>query len=550
MLTNLTVENYALIDRLEIRFDRHLNIITGETGAGKSILMGALGLLLGAKNDAGAIKDTSRNCVIEGEFDIDGLALEEIFGRNDIDYDAQTVIRRIISPSGKSRAYVNDQPVPLAFLKELCGYLIDIHSQHQNLIISSEQFRMKALDTVAECGALADEYRRTYAELSHLRTELAELKSQSARSRDDEQWLRHQVDELVSASLREGETEELEAEQRTLENADRIGETLCRIRQMLEDDTGGILMQLKDAENSLRHIAANYAPATELAERLHSTAVELKDVDSTVADDADRIESDPERLDKVNGRLDTLYTLCRKHRADTVTELIGIRDRYAAQLDAIVHGDEAIAEAERRTAECESRAKALADRLHDARAEAAPKFAGDVVGILAGVGMAESRMEIRLTPTALSANGCDAVDFMFSANADIEPRQIEKIASGGELSRVMLALKAILARRLALPTIIFDEIDTGVSGRIANAVGDIISMLSESMQVIDITHLPQVASKGDSHFLVYKNNSTTQIRELSAEERVEEIAKMLSGDTITEAALSQARILLDKKRTQ
>lgn len=550
MLTNLTVENYALIDRLEIRFDRHLNIITGETGAGKSILMGALGLLLGAKNDAGAIKDTSRNCVIEGEFDIDGLALEEIFERNDIDYDAQTVIRRIISPSGKSRAYVNDQPVPLAFLKELCGYLIDIHSQHQNLIISSEQFRMKALDTVAECSALADEYRRTYAELSHLRTELAELKSQSARSRDDEQWLRHQVDELVSASLREGETEDLEAEQRTLENADRIGETLCRIRQMLEDDAGGILMQLKDAENSLRHIAANYAPATELVERLHSTAVELKDVDSTVADDADRIESDPERLDKVNERLDTLYTLCRKHRADTVTELIGIRDRYAAQLDAIVHGDEAIAEAERRTAECESRAKALADRLHDARAEAAPKFAGDVVGILAGVGMAESRMEIRLTPTALSANGCDAVDFMFSANADIEPRQIEKIASGGELSRVMLALKAILARRLALPTIIFDEIDTGVSGRIANAVGDIISTLSESMQVIDITHLPQVASKGDSHFLVYKSNSTTQIRELSAEERVEEIAKMLSGDTITEAALSQARILLDKKRTR
>lgn len=550
MLTNLTVENYALIDRLEIRFDRHLNIITGETGAGKSILMGALGLLLGAKNDTGAIKDASRNCVIEGEFDIDGLALEEIFERNDIDYDAQTVIRRIISPSGKSRAYVNDQPVPLAFLKELCGYLIDIHSQHQNLIISSEQFRMKALDTVAECGALADEYRRTYAELSHLRAELAALKSQSARSRDDEQWLRHQVDELVSASLREGETEELEAEQRTLENADRIGETLCRIRQMLEDDADGILMQLKDAENSLRHIAANYAPATELAERLRSTAVELKDVDSTVADDADRIESDPERLDKVNERLDTLYTLCRKHRADTVTELIGIRDRYAAQLDAIVHGDEAIAEAERRTEECESRAKALADRLHDARAEAAPKFAGDVVGILAGVGMAESRMEIRLTPTALSANGCDTVDFMFSANADIEPRQIEKIASGGELSRVMLALKAILARRLALPTIIFDEIDTGVSGRIANAVGDIISTLSESMQVIDITHLPQVASKGDSHFLVYKSNSTTQIRELSAEERVEEIAKMLSGDTITEAALSQARILLDKKRTR
>ncbi len=547
MLTELTVENYALIDRLEIRFDRHLNIITGETGAGKSILMGALGLLLGAKNDTGAIKDTTRNCIIEGEFDIDGLALEDIFGRNGLEYDPQTVIRRIISPSGKSRAYVNDQPVPLALLKELGGCLIDIHSQHRNLIISSEQFRMKALDTIAECGPAADEYRRTFAELSHLRAELAELKEQSAKSRDDEQWLRHQVDELVSASLREGETEELEAEQRTLENADRIGETLCRIRQMLEDDNSGMLAQLKDAENSLRHIAANYAPATELAERLHSVAVELKDMDSTVAGDADRIESDPERLDKVNERLDTLYSLCRKHRVDTTAELTAVRDRYAARLDAIVHGDEAIAEAERRTAECEERAKRLAGELHDARAKAAPDFAGEVVKILAEVGMTEAKMEIRLTPTALSANGCDAVDFMFSANADIEPRQIEKIASGGELSRVMLALKAILARRLALPTIIFDEIDTGVSGRIANAVGDIISTLSESMQVIDITHLPQVASKGDSHFLVYKSDSTTRIRELSADERVEEIAKMLSGDTITEAALSQARILLDKK---
>ncbi len=547
MLTELTVENYALIDRLEIRFDRHLNIITGETGAGKSILMGALGLLLGAKNDTGTIKDATRNCIIEGEFDITGLALEEIFERNDLEYDPQTVIRRIISPSGKSRSYVNDQPVPLALLKELGGCLIDIHSQHRNLIISSEQFRMKSLDTVAECGATADEYRRTFAELSHLRTELAELKAQSAKSRDDEQWLRHQVDELVSASLREGETEELEAEQRTLENADRIGETLCRIRQILEDDNSGILTQLKDAETSLHHIAANYAPATELGERLHSVAVELKDMGSTVAVDADRIESDPERLDKVNERLDTLYSLCRKHRVDTTAELIDVRDRYTARLDAIVHGDEAIAEAEQRTAECEKRAKTLAGKLHDARAKAAPGFAGEIVKILAGVGMTEAKMEIRLTPTALSANGCDTVDFMFTANADIEPRQIEKIASGGELSRVMLALKAILARRLALPTIIFDEIDTGVSGRIANAVGDIISTLSESMQVIDITHLPQVASKGDSHFLVYKSGSTTRIRELSADERVEEIAKMLSGDTITEAALSQARILLDKK---
>lgn len=547
MLTNLTVENYALIDRLDVAFDRHLNIITGETGAGKSILMGALSLLLGAKNDSGAIKDNTRNCVIEGEFDIDGLGLEQIFADNDIDYDRQTIIRRIISPSGKSRAYINDQPVQLALLKELCGYLIDIHSQHQNLILSSEQFRMRALDTIAGCGATADEYRTTYAELSHLRSALAELRTQSTRSREEEDWLRHQVEELTTAALREGEAEELEAEQRMLENADRIGETLGRLCNMLDEENTGILTSLKEVETALRHIAEEYPAATEFAERLHSVAIELKDIDTSASDDAERIESNPSRLEQVNERLDTLYTLERKHHADTIADLIAVRDRYTEKLDAIINSDEAIAQAEQSVAECEKRAKALAEQLHKARAKAAPAFAAEVVKILAKVGMAEARMEIRLTPVALSASGADTVDFLFSANAQMELRPIEKIASGGELSRVMLALKSILAQRLALPTIIFDEIDTGVSGRIANAMGEVIATLAESMQVIDITHLPQVASKGDRHFLVYKTNSTTQIRALTDAERVEEIAKMLSGDTITEAALSQAQILLNKK---
>ncbi len=547
MLTNLTVENYALIDRLDVAFDPHLNIITGETGAGKSILMGALSLLLGAKNDSGAIKDTTRNCIIEGEFDIDGLGLEQIFADNDIDYDRETVIRRIISPSGKSRAYVNDQPVPLAFLKELCSYLIDIHSQHQNLILSSEPFRMRALDTIAECGATADEYRTTYAELGRLRAELAELRSQNNKSREEEDWLRHQVEELSSAALREGETEELETEQRMLENADRIGEALGGLCNMLDEENTGILTRLNDAGNSLRHISAEYPAAADFAERLHSVAIELKDINATASDDMGRIESNPARLEQVNERLDTLYTLCRKHHVDTVKELIGVRDNYTEKLNAIINSDETIAQAEQHTAECEKRATALAQKLHDARAKAAPAFATAVVGILNKVGMADARMEIRLTPVALSASGMDSVDFLFSANAGMEPRPIEKIASGGELSRVMLALKAILAQRLALPTIIFDEIDTGVSGRIANAMGEVIATLAGSMQVIDITHLPQVASKGNRHFLVYKSEGTTQIRSLDEAERVEEIAKMLSGDTVTDAALSQARILLDKK---
>ena len=547
MLTNLTVENYALIDRLDVAFDRHLNIITGETGAGQSILMGALSLLLGAKNDSGAIKDTSRNCVIEGEFDIEGLGLEQIFADNDIDYERQTVIRRIISPNGKSRAYVNDQPVQLTLLKELCGYLIDIHSQHQNLILSSEPFRVRALDTIAECGTTAEEYRTAYAELGRLRTELAELRSRSNKSREEEDWLRHQAEELSTAALRDGEMEELESEQRMLENADRIGETLGGLCNMLEEENAGILTQLKEAENSLHHISAEYPAAAEFAERLHSVSIELKDIDASASEDMGRIESNPARLEQVNERLDTLYTLCRKHHVDTVKELIAVRDLYIEKLNAIINSDEAIAQAEQRAAECEKRAKALAQKLHEARAKAAPAFAAAVVKILAKVGMADARMEIRLTPIALSASGTDSVDFLFSANSGMEPRPIEKIASGGELSRVMLALKAILAQRLALPTIIFDEIDTGVSGRIANAMGEVIATLAESMQVIDITHLPQVASKGNRHFLVYKDNSATHIRPLDETERVEEIAKMLSGDTITDAALAQARILLAKK---
>lgn len=548
MLTNLTIENYALIDRLDATFDNRLNIITGETGAGKSILMGALSLLLGAKNDSDAIKDNTRNCVIEGEFDIDGLGLEQLFADNDIEYERHTVIRRIISPSGKSRAYVNDQPVQLALLRELCGYLIDIHSQHQNLILSSEQFRIHALDTIAECNSVADKYRKTYTELARLRTELAALRAQSDQSRKDEDWLRHQVDELTSAALRDGETEELETEQRILENADRIGERLGALCNLLDDENTGILLRLKENETALLHIAADYPSATEFAERLRSVAIELKDICSTASDDMERIESNPARLDEINDRLDALYSLCRKHRTDSVAELIGVRDELTARLNAIIYSDETIAQAEQRTADCAKQAEELARQLHDARAKVAPEFAEAVVKILAKVGMPDARMEIRMTPISLSANGADAVDFLFSANAKIEPRPIDKIASGGELSRVMLALKAILAQRLALPTIIFDEIDTGVSGRIANAMGEVIAALAQSMQVIDITHLPQIASKGNRHFLVYKADSTTQIRPLDDNERIEEIAKMLSGETVTESAVAQAKILLENRQ--
>ena len=544
MLRRLLVENYALIEHLEIEFDPSLNIITGETGAGKSILMGALALLLGAKNDSTTIKDGSRACVVEGEFDIANLGLEEIFAELDIDYDHDTIIRRTISPSGKSRAFVNDQPVQLADLKQLGAYLIDIHSQHQNLILSSPQFRIRAIDTIAGNGALLSKYGEAFAALQEAKRAYAELSAEAKRNADEEDWLRHQAEELQKASLRVGEVEELEAELRTLENADSISEALQRVTQSLDEEVTGVLTTLREGENALRRVAENYASATELMARLHSAAVELKDISATASADLERIEANPERLDAINARLDLIFSLQRKHRCEAIEELIALRDKYTAQLSAIENSDEMLADAERRVAECNSATTALAQELHNARLKASPAFAKEVEKILHAVAMADASFKIAVSSCNPTISGADTVDFLFSANAAVEPRAIEKIASGGELSRVMLALKTILARHLALPTIIFDEIDTGISGRTANDVGDIIAQLAESMQVIDITHSPQVASKGSRHFLVYKEQSRSNIRPLSTEERVEEIAKMLSGDTITEAALAQAKHLL------
>ena len=544
MLRRLLVENYALIEHLEIEFDSSLNIITGETGAGKSILMGALALLLGAKNDSTTIKDSSRACVVEGEFDIANLGLEEAFAELDIDYEHETIIRRTISPSGKSRAFVNDQPVQLADLKQLGAYLIDIHSQHQNLILSSPQFRIRAIDTIAGNGALLSKYGESFAALQEAKRSYATLSAEAQRNADEEDWLRHQAEELQKASLRVGEIEELEAELRTLENADSISEALQRVTQSLDEEVTGVLTTLREGENALRRIAENYASATELMERLHSAAVELKDISATASADLERIEANPERLDAINARLDIIYSLQRKHHCEGIEELIALRDKYTAQLSAIEHSDEMLAEAERRVARCESATSELALQLHNARLKASPAFAKEVEQILHAVAMADASFRIAVSSCNPTISGADTVDFLFSANAAVEPRPIEKIASGGELSRVMLALKSILARHLALPTIIFDEIDTGISGRTANDVGDIIARLAESMQVIDITHSPQVASKGSRHFLVYKEQSRSNIRPLSTEERVEEIAKMLSGDIITEAALTQAKHLL------
>lgn len=547
MLRRLSVENYALIDRLEMELDAHLNIITGETGAGKSILLGALGLLVGNKNDGSAIKDTARNCVVEGLFDLTGRGMEPFFDANDLEYADLCVVRRMITPAGKSRSFINDIPVQLAQLREFGSRLLDIHSQHRNLILSSEEFRTSALDTVAENGALRARYREQYTELTALRRELASLKKEAEEGRKDEEWLRFQVEELSGANLREEEQTALEAELAVLEHADQIGEALTGLRNALDAEEVGVLTQLKTVESTLLHLRDHYAQGAEMAARIRSVLEELKDLGATAAADCERLDADPDRLKKVSDRLNTIYTLEQKHHAEDLATLISIRDRYIERLASIVHGDERIATLEAQLAAASDRTEALAVELHEARRKAAPAFEKQMLETLSKLGMADTVFRIGVDDCGtLTQTGRDAVAFLFSANRNMPPQPAERIASGGELSRLMLAIKALLADRMQLPTIIFDEIDTGVSGRIADAMGEIISSLSAVMQVVDITHLPQVASKGDTHFVVYKQDGQTHIARLAPDERVTEIAKMLSGSELTPAALEQARFLLGR----
>lgn len=545
MLRRLTVENYALIDKLDLELDAHLNIITGETGAGKSILLGALGLLLGNKNESGTICDQERNCIIEGTFDIEGYGLEAFFEDNDLDYEPQTVIRRMISPSGKSRSFVNDMPVQLSVLRELGVRLIDIHSQHRNMILSDEAFRQSALDTLAGAGESVAEYKKIYSELRYAERELEQMTSQAESLRKDEEWLRYQVEEFEAAALKAGELAEAEEELAVLENADQIGEALATVRNILDAEQIGVLEQLSAAENTIQRVKGNYPQGEEIASRLHSVVQELKDLGQTVADDGERIEANPERLQKLTERVNLIYSMCQKHRVQTLEELIAVGERLAEQLSAITHSDENIERQREKIAALRAKAEKWADKIHTLREKASKGMSKSIASTLTSLGMPEAQFIVEVVDAGeLMPSGKDHIRFMFTANGRMAPQPVEKIASGGEISRVMLALKALLAEKSKLPTIIFDEIDTGVSGRIADAMGDIISRLSENMQVVAITHLPQVASKGESHFVVYKQDSRTNISRLGEDDRITEIAKMLSGSEITAAALSQARILL------
>lgn len=545
MLKSLSIENYALIESLNVEWDDHLNIITGETGAGKSILLGALGLLLGAKNEGQAIKDQTRNCVIEARFDIEGHSLESLFEENDLEYEPQLTIRRIITPAGKSRAFVGDLPVQLTTLKELGAHLVDIHSQHQNLVISSERFRINTLDTLADNRATLNSYTAHLTALNTLKAQLRTMQSEMEAARRDEEWLRHTVEELRAAKLKANEQVETEQQLAILESADRINESLAQLRNTLDDEEMGALTTLTRSAKELTAIGQSYPAGLQLSERLRSVVEELKDISATAAAEAELIDADPEKIEKLNNRLNTIYSLEMKHRAQSYDDLLQKFGEFEARLATIDNSDSALRELEASILKAEEELKAIAQKLHTARQVVCGELEQRVTMLLQQLGMEDAVFQVEITPTEeFTEHGMDSVAFLFTANRNTRPAAIERIASGGELSRVMLALKAILAERMKLPTVIFDEIDTGVSGRIADAMGDIISSLAQSMQVIDITHLPQVAAKRGTHFVVYKEEGRSNIRELNSAERVDEIAKMLSGSTITDAARKQAKILL------
>lgn len=545
MLRHLTVENYALIERLDMTLSPHLNIITGETGAGKSILLGALGLVLGERADIATLKESGRGCVVEGTFDIAAYRLQGFFEENDLEYDDQTIIRRVITPAGKSRAYVNDLPVSLALLKELATRLIDIHSQHHSLMLAEEEFRMDILDAMAENGALVENYAKHYAALRTAERELATLRAKVEEATKDKEYVEFQYNQLAALHLRAGELEELEEQQRLLDNVERITEALGEGGQLLDEEENGVLARLKKIESSFQKITQVYVPAEGVAERVRGALVELKDISALLAEGRERVEGNPEKAQQVVERIDAIYTLMRKHGVQTLEELIAIERDYASRLGIIVDADAELSRLEEQVAGCRKRATEAAARLTASRTKAAKVLSKKTEEMLARLGMEQSRFVCDVEATdSLTPAGADHILFRFSSSPKFQPQPLEKVASGGEISRVMLCLKALVADKTQMPTLVFDEIDTGISGRVADVTGQIIAELSAGRQVINITHLPQVASKGDTHFRVFKERGNTHIQLLTHEERIDEVAAMLSGTLVTDAARTQAQALL------
>ena len=565
MLQKLSISNYALIDDLEISFDPGLNILTGETGAGKSIILGALSLILGQRAESRYFFNQQKKCVIEGTFLIKEFHLKSFFDENDLDHEAETILRREISSDGKSRAFVNDTPVNLALLKQLGEKLIDIHSQHATLEINDPDFQLLVVDAVAGHSDLLSDYRNKYRSYRKDTARLQQMIAASDKAKADLDYYQFQFDELEKASLIAGEQEKLEQELYTLNNAEEIKRSLLAAVYLVQDGDASALLQMREALHHLSSLEKFNPGIAELHERLKSVTIELKDIAAEIEDIEQRTHTDETRIIAINDRLNVIYTLQKKHRLSTIADLLGLQDELSEKIAQAVHGDEAIEKLQKQIALDKVELEQLAKQLSSNRTKVIPKIEAEVVNALAEMGMSNSALKIKQEvrmPIAigtespkvqkteyLSDSGIDDVLFLFSANKGHSLAEMSKVASGGELSRLMLSIKSLIASHTALPTIIFDEIDAGVSGEVANKVGIIMERLAKNLQVIAITHLPQIASKSGAHYFVYKDNSSattnTRIKQLNRDERILEIAKMLSGDKPGDSALQNARELLE-----
>ena len=554
MIKHLYIKNFTLIDCLDIELRQGFSVITGETGAGKSIILGAIGMLLGQRADLKAIKQGADKCIIEAEFDLTRYDMQAFFTDNDIEYEqGDCIIRRELTVSGKSRAFINDTPVPLSMLKELGERLVDVHSQHQNLLLNKQDFQLSVVDIIAGTQQPLADYQQTYAQYQSAARELEALKSDIEQNRQNLDFLQFQHNELTQANLTEGEQEELEQRSDVMSHAEEIKSALYEADSALSGEDSGAVSTLRTAISALKSVSRVLPSAASLSDRLDSSYIELKDVAQDISAQLESIDFNPAELDAVNNRLDRLYDLQKKYHADSVSELIEKRDALSQQLSHIENGDEALVQLQQRLDKLGQQADRQADALTQQRTKAARQIEHDMQQRLVPLGMPNVRFSIEIVPTALGPNGHDKVSFLFSANASTPLQPVSQVASGGEIARVMLSLKAMISGAVKLPTIIFDEIDTGVSGKIAEKMAEIMQEMGQhERQVISITHLPQIAALGSTHYRVEKEETpqgtVSRMKLLTPDERITEIAQMLSGTNVSDAAIQNAKTLLKVKK--
>ena len=550
MLTQLSINNYALINQLSIGFSSGLSIITGETGAGKSILLGALGLVLGNRADLSSLKDTSKKCIVEAKVAISNYNLKDFFEEVDLDYESETIIRREILPSGKSRAFVNDTPVRLSVLNELRTKLIDVHSQHQTLELSDNSFQFSIVDALAKNQDKIDSYKRGFAQLNQLNKELEELELVQKEANQQYDYNLHLFNELEEANLKEDEQEVLEEKLEKLNNIEDIKLNLSEALEISANEEIGVQNLLNTLENRLSKIASFSKEYQQLSERITSVKIEIDDIVTELENANESVDFNPNEIEELNDRLQLFYNLQKKHYVSSNKELLEVLESLSEKVSQVENAEETINNKKKEIYNVSVKLDKVAALIHKSRKNAIPKLTKELENLLSELGMQNARFSIELKPTPIYfANGKDKLDFLFSANKGGNFGELKKVASGGELSRIMLAVKTILSANTKLPTIIFDEIDTGVSGEVSNKIAAIMQQMSSNMQVIAITHLPQIASKGKNHYKVFKKEdngiTTTNLKQLSTEERIVEIAEMLSGKNISDSALTHAKELLN-----